>query len=78
MKTSIGIAVNLLLCNKKSQNIYTAGRSECNVKCKKQVNLVMKVDGEKRHYKAIKSLIQVFIKIKRENQAGISLLHELP
>ena len=38
----------------------------------------MKVDGEKRHYKAIKSLIQVFIKIKRENQAGISLLHELP
>ena len=41
-----GIAVNVLLSKKKSQNIYTARRSELNVKCKKQVNLLMIVDEE--------------------------------
>ena len=38
--------INVLFSNKKSQNIYTTRRSEHNVKCKKQVNLLMIVDGE--------------------------------
>ena len=49
------MAVNVLFSNKKNQNIYTDRRSERNVKCKKQVNLFMMVDGDKRHYTAIKS-----------------------
>ena len=53
---NLDIAVNVLFSNKKNQNIYTARRSERKVKCKKQVNLLMIVDGEKRHYTAIKSL----------------------
>ena len=77
-KNNPGIAVNVLFSNNKNQNIYTARRSERNVKCKKQVNLLMIVDGEKRHYTTIKSISRLFIKIKRENQARISLLHELP
>ena len=46
-----GKAVNVLFSNKKSpkKDIYTVRRSEHNVKCKKQVNLLMIVDGEKRH-----------------------------
>ena len=51
-----GMAVNVLFSSKKNQNIYTAHRSERNVKCKRQVNLLMIVDGEKRHYTAIKSV----------------------
>ena len=49
-KNNPDIAVNVLFSNKKNQNIYTACRSENNLKCKKQVNLLMIVDGEKRHY----------------------------
>ena len=48
-KNNPGVAVNVLLSKKKSQNIYTVLRSERNVKCKKQVNLLMIEDGEKRH-----------------------------
>ena len=55
-KNNPGIAVNVLFGNKKNQNTYTARRSERNVKCKKQVNLLLIVDGEKRHYTAIKSI----------------------
>ena len=57
-KNNLGIAVNMLFRNKKipKKNIYTIDRSEHNVKCKKQVNLLMIVDGEKRHYTAIKSV----------------------
>ena len=50
------MAVNVLFSNKKNQNIYADRRSERNVKCKKQVNLLMIVDGDKRHYTAIKSI----------------------
>ena len=46
----------MLFSNKKNQNTYTARRSELKVKCKNQVNLLMIVDGEKRHYPAIKSI----------------------
>ena len=56
-KNNPGIAVNVLFSNKKSQHIHTARRSERNVKCKKQVNLLMVVDGEKRHYTAIKNTV---------------------
>ena len=55
-KNNPGIAVNVLFNNKKNQNINTACRSERNVKCKKQVNLLMIVNGENRHYTAIKSI----------------------
>ena len=55
-KNNPGIAVNVLFSNKKNQNIYTAHRSKGNVKCKKQVNLSMMVDGENRHYTAMKSI----------------------
>ena len=50
------MAVNVLFCKKKSQNIYTVRRSERNVTWKKQVNLLMIEDGEKRHYTAIKDI----------------------
>ena len=62
-KNKPGIAVNVLFSNKKSQNIYTARRSERNVKCKKQVNLLMIVDGEKRHYTAIKNISRLLSKL---------------
>ena len=48
------IAVNVLFVNKKS--IYIAHRSGFNGKRSKQVNLLMIIDGENRHYTAIKSL----------------------
>ena len=37
---------------------------------------MMIVDGEKRHYTAIK-YIQAFIKVKRKNSTRISLLDEM-
>ena len=48
----------MLFSNKKSpkKDIYTVRWSEHNVKCKKQVNLLMIEDGEKRHYTAIKNI----------------------
>ena len=53
----------MLFSNNKNQNIYTARRSERNVKCKKQVNLLMIVDGEKRHYTTIKSISRLLSKL---------------
>ena len=57
-KNNPGIAVNVLFSNKKSpkNDIYAVRRSERNVKCKKQVNLLMIKDGEKKHYTAIKNI----------------------
>ena len=55
-KNNPGIAVTVLFSNKKSRNIYTVRRSARNVKCKKQVNLLMIVNGENRHYTAIKGI----------------------
>ena len=54
-KNNAGTAVNVLFSNKNSQNIYTARRSERNVKWKKQANLLMIEDGGRRHYTAIKN-----------------------
>ena len=64
-KNNPGTAVNVLFSNKKSpkKNIYTVRKSEHNVKCKKQVNLLMIVDGEKRHYTAIKNISRLLSKL---------------
>ena len=53
-KNNSDIAVNVLFSNIKS--IYTARSSGRNMKCKKQVNLLMIVDGEERYYTAIKNI----------------------
>ena len=63
-----GIAVKVFSSNQKNQNIYTARRSECNVKCNKQVNLLMVMSGEKRHYTTIKSISRLLSKINGKNQ----------
>ena len=62
-KNDPGIAINVLFSKKKSQNIYTVRRSKHNVKCKKQVNLLMIEDGEKRHYTAIKNISRLLSKL---------------
>ena len=62
-KNNPDIAVNVLFRKKKSENIYTARRSERNVKSKKQVNLLMIVDGEKKHYSAIKGISRLLSKL---------------
>ena len=56
-KNSPDIAVNVLFSNKKI--IYTAHRSER----KKQVNLLMIAEGEKRHYTAIKGISRLLLKL---------------
>ena len=58
-KNNPDIVVNVLFSNKKSQNIYAARRSEHNTKCKKQVNLLIIMDGENRYYTAIKSIYKL-------------------
>ena len=60
-KNNSNMAVNVLLSNKK--NIYTARRSGRNVKCKKQVNLLMIVGGENRHCRVIKSVSRLLSKL---------------
>ena len=62
-KKNPSIGVNVFFNNKKSQNIYTAGRSEHNVKCKKQVNLLMIVDGQKKRYTATNSISRLLSKL---------------
>ena len=65
-----GITVNVLFSNIKNKYIHTARRIELNGKCKKQVNLLMLVDGEKRHY-SNENYIKAIIKIKWKNPAQI-------
>ena len=60
--------VNVLFSNKKSQNIYAVRRSERNVKCKKQVNLIMIVDGKKRHYATIMNVSRYLSKLNGKIQ----------
>ena len=69
------IAVNVLFASK--QSIYIAHRSEYNAKRSKQANLLMVVDGENRHYTAIKYLSRTFEVAKRKTPRSTSLLHEL-
>ena len=70
-KNNPSIAVNVLFSNKESQkkNMCTVCRSGHNVKCKKQVNLLMIVDGENRHYAAIKN-ISMLLKSLNETHKG--------
>ena len=58
----------MLFSRKKNQNIHTVRRSERNVKCRKQVNLLMIVDGEKRHYTAIKNISRLLLKLNGKTQ----------
>ena len=69
-KNNLDMAVNLLFSNKKSQkkNIYTVRRSGCNVKCEKQVNLLMIVAGVGRHYTAIKNTSRLLSKLNRKTK----------
>ena len=69
-KSNPGMAGNVLFSNKKSQNIYTAHRSGCNVKCKKQLNLLMIVDGEERHYTAIKNIYRLLSKLNGKTKSA--------
>ena len=69
-KNNPEIAVNVLSCKKRSQNIYTACRSERNVKCTKQVNLIMIVLGEKRYYNAIKGISRLLSKLNRKTRCA--------
>ena len=62
-KNNPGTTVNVLFSKKKSQNIHTAHRSGRNITCKKQVNLLMIVDGQKRHYTTIKSISTLISKL---------------
>ena len=72
-KYNPGIAVNVLFCKKKSQNIYTVCRSERNMKCKKQVNLLIIVDGENRHYTAIKSISRLLNSLNATHKGAYHL-----
>ena len=60
----------MLFSKKENQNIYTVRRSERNVECKKQVNLLMIVDGEKRHYTAIKSISRLLKSLNATHKAA--------
>ena len=62
------MAVYVLFSKKKSQNTYTTCKSGRNVKCKKQVNLLMIVDGEKRHYTANKNISRLLSKLNGKTQ----------
>ena len=72
-KNNPDIAVNVLFSNKKNldEDIYTVRRSERNVKCKKQVKLLMIVDGEKRHYTAIKSISRLLSRLNGKTKTRI-------
>ena len=63
-----GIVVNVLFSNMKNEKIYTACRLELNRKWRKQVNLLMVVDREKRHYTAIKNISRVLPKLNGKIQ----------
>ena len=67
-KNNTGIAVNVLFNNKKNQNIYTVRRSGRNMKCKKQINLLIIADGKKRHYTAMKNISMLLSKVNRKTQ----------
>ena len=60
-KGNLDIAVNVLLNKKK--NIYTVRRSGRKEKCKKQVNLLMIENGEKRNYTTVKNISRLLSKL---------------
>ena len=48
---------------KVRKKVYTIRRSGHNRKCKEQVNLLMIVDGERRHYTAVKNISRLLSKL---------------
>ena len=60
----------MLFSKKKNQNICTGRRSERNVKCKKQVNLLVMVNGENRHYTAIKGISRLLKSLNATRKDG--------
>ena len=76
-KRNTEIAVNVLFVSKKS--VFIARRSEFNSKRKKQVNLLMIVDGENRHYTAVKSLSRLLSSLmnSKGRKGAYHLLREL-
>ena len=73
-KNNPGIAVNVLFNKKKSQNIWTVRRSEHNVKCKKQVNLLMIEDEEMRHYTANKGISRLLKSLNATTKVHITFV----
>ena len=67
-KNNPGIAVNVLFSKNKSQIIYTVRMSEHNIKCRKQVNLLMIQDGEERHYTSIKNMSRLLSNLNGKNK----------
>ena len=69
-KNNPDVAVNVLFNNKKNKkkNIYSVRRSGRNGKYKKQVNLLMIEDGEKRHYTTIKNISRLLSKLTRKTK----------
>ena len=69
-KNNPDIAVNVLFNNKKNEkkNIYTVRRSWRNGKRKKRLNVLMIVDGEKKHYTAIKNISRLLSKLNGKTQ----------
>ena len=65
-KNNPGTTINVLFNNKKG--MYKAQKSEFTGKSSKQANLLMIVDGENRHYRAIKNLPRLLkIRPKKEH-----------
>ena len=60
-KNNPDIAVNVLYSNKKNER---------NVKCEKQLNLLMILDGENRHYTTIKSLSRLLKSSNATHKGG--------
>ena len=67
-KNNPDISVNVLFSNKKSQDIYSAHKSERNVKCKTQLNLLMIEDGGNSHYTAIKNISRLLSKLNEKSK----------
>ena len=66
-KNNLGIAVNIVFSSKKGK-ICTARRSGFNGQCKKQVNLLMVVDGEERHYTVIKNMSRLLSRLNGKSK----------
>ena len=63
-KNNPGIAVNALF---NKEGTYIACRSGLNGECKRQVNLLMVVDGERRHYTAITNISRLLSRLNRKS-----------
>ena len=67
-KNNPNIAINVLFTNKNS--IYIGRKSQFNGERQKQANLLMVVDGENRHYTAVKNLSRLLTALNTKHKAG--------